>query len=519
MRKRALAFFFVVFLMPTLLFSGCLRENNNFVYDLEGAPKNLDPQSAADAASRLVIANLFEGLVTIGENGSVCPGAAESWDVSVDGLTYTFQLREDGKWSDGQPVTAADFVYGFQRLFDPATNAPGAADFTCIEEAEAVLAGEPAFLGVTALGKYSLQIRLSRYNGLFLELLSTAPAMPCRKDFFLETKGKYGLAGNKILGNGAFYLSSWSDSGTVKLRPSATYYDRAAVTATSLTLAVPSSGTTFSRFREGITSAAALSGAEMLALGDVSGLSVESSDSAVWGLIFRTDREPFSNEKIRKALFLDGDFSTMEKALPDYYQRVEFVIPQNAQVGGKTYRALAGTVSLPALDREGAVALFREGVAELENGISGLRLILPKDSGHEENFAYLSQIWQRDLGLYLTVEALSAGEYEKRLAAGDYDCALVSLSGNGRSPEAALSVFRSVYVLPELSALLDAASVEPDAKKAAGLYRQAEELLIGEGLFLPFYSQTEYFVSAAGVTGVTYRFDSRQPDFRYGKIG
>lgn len=95
----------------------------------------------------------------------------------------------------------------------------------------------------------------------------------------------------------------------------------------------------------------------------------------------------------------------------------------------------------------------------------------------------------------------------------------MSLSGNGGSPEAALSVFRSVYVLPELSALLDAASVEPDAKKAAGLYRQAEELLIGEGLFLPFYSQTEYFVSAAGVTGVTYRFDSRQPDFRYGKIG
>ena len=143
MRKRALAFFFVVFLMPTLLFSGCLRENNNFVYDLEGAPKNLDPQSAADAASRLVIANLFEGLVTIGEDGSVCPGAAESWDVSVDGLTYTFQLREDGKWSDGQPVTAADFVYGFQRLFDPATNAPGAADFTCIEEAEAP--ADPAF--------------------------------------------------------------------------------------------------------------------------------------------------------------------------------------------------------------------------------------------------------------------------------------------------------------------------------------------------------------------------------------
>ena len=132
MRRKIPAILLLLLLLPAVL-AGCLREKNNFVYDLDGAPQNLDPQSAADPASRLVIANLFEGLVTVDTFGGIQAGAAESWTVSKDGLTYEFTLREDGKWSNGDPLTAADFVYGFRRLFDPATNAPGVSDFLCIQ--------------------------------------------------------------------------------------------------------------------------------------------------------------------------------------------------------------------------------------------------------------------------------------------------------------------------------------------------------------------------------------------------
>ena len=119
MRRKIPAFLLLLFWVPAVL-AGCMRENNDFVYDLDGAPQNLDPQSAADPASRLVIANIFEGLATVGADGGIRAGAAESWTVSEDGLTYEFTLREDGKWSNGDPVTAEDFVYGFRRLFDRA---------------------------------------------------------------------------------------------------------------------------------------------------------------------------------------------------------------------------------------------------------------------------------------------------------------------------------------------------------------------------------------------------------------
>ena len=179
MRRKIPAFLLLLFWVPAVL-AGCMRENNDFVYDLDGAPQNLDPQSAADPASRLVIANIFEGLVTVGADGGIRAGAAESWTVSEDGLTYEFTLREDEKWSNGDPVTAEDFVYGFRRLFDPATNAPGVSDFLCIRGGTAVLAGEAdgGTLGVRAVGKRTLVIELERYNSRFLELLATAPAMP-----------------------------------------------------------------------------------------------------------------------------------------------------------------------------------------------------------------------------------------------------------------------------------------------------------------------------------------------------
>ena len=86
MRRKIPAILLLLLLLPAVL-AGCMRENNDFVYDLDGAPQNLDPQSAADPASRLVIANIFEGLVTVGADGGIRAGAAESWTVSKDGLT------------------------------------------------------------------------------------------------------------------------------------------------------------------------------------------------------------------------------------------------------------------------------------------------------------------------------------------------------------------------------------------------------------------------------------------------
>ena len=147
---------------------GCQPESpydKNFRLPLSGEPKQLDPQMCADDASRTVVLALFEGLTRLDDVGIPVAGAAASWEVSEDGLIYTFTLG-DSRWSDGTAVTAADFVYGIRRAADPATRSPLAYLTKGIVNASAVIAGKkaPDTLGVTALeDEYGWQLPIHSF--------------------------------------------------------------------------------------------------------------------------------------------------------------------------------------------------------------------------------------------------------------------------------------------------------------------------------------------------------------------
>ena len=524
---RKFAAFTAALLTCTLLFSSCRlgRVENDFVFDLDAAPVNLDPQSAGDTASKQAIANLFEGLVSVGDDGEPQPAAAESWTVSADECTYIFSLREDGRWEDGSPVTADDFVFGFQRLLDPDTNAPAAEDFYVIQNASAVHSGEleVSALGVRALSEYSLEIRLTEPDPYFFEKLDTAAAMPCHEEYFIGTNGRYGVARDKIMGNGAFYLAGWAENGNLTFRPNQYYHSADEVTATSVLYVAPREdrASTLSRFLDGTISAACLTGSEYLAATENGEFEILENDGAVWGMVFNTSSEPFSSLAFRQALFQSADFSSMEEALPQYLTRTQEILPSGTEIDGVPYRSLAPAVSFPALDPGAAAASLETALAEVDaDSLRGARMIIPAGEEHAEYFAYLSQVWQRDLGLYLTVETLDTAEYESRLASGDFECALLCLSGNENRPASMLSALSGGSygcTDPTYAGLVDRA-VSAEGQELAGLCAQAEQLLLDSCTFLPFYLQTEYFVMNAGVTGVTYHFQTDIPDFRFGEI-
>src|SRR3984885_11919596 len=129
----------------------------------EGEPATLDPQLTGTVVEANVIYDLFEGLLTYDADGALVPGVAASWSASPDGLTWTFKLR-DAKWSNGDPIVAADFVYSFRRLLDPATGAQYANLFYVLKNGEAVDKGamKPDALGVKALDPHTLEIDLER---------------------------------------------------------------------------------------------------------------------------------------------------------------------------------------------------------------------------------------------------------------------------------------------------------------------------------------------------------------------
>lgn len=523
--KRQISGLLLVLLLILPLLSGCGSKGNYFYYDIQSAPVNLDPQSAADYSSQLIISNLFQGLMRVDEEGELVPAAAEHYQVADGGMTYRFTLREDGYWSDGTPVVAEDFVYAFRRLFNPDTNAPMVSQFFCIENGEEVLAEQlpPESLGVEALDDNLLEIRLSTYNARFLYLLTTAPAMPCNETFFTGTRGKYGLSLGQIMGNGPFYLSSWTDA-SVRLQHSETYADPA-VTAQSVTFNVldgmENPDTPVNRFLDGRTSGVAVADLDM-----VEGYSnYTTSENTVWGMIFQMEDTPFAQKAIRQALLLDLDLSGAGEELPAGASLARAIVPSHIRLGEESYRTQAGDDLLPSQNTAEAQRLYREGLDALGvSQLQGLSIIMPEGSGHEVAFGYLSQIWQRDFQLYLTVEVLPETEYRQRLESGEFDCALVALTGSYNSPHAVLEQFGSRsagnvgnFKSGELDSLLAQAETQSDPGKALALYRQAEELLIEEAAFLPFYYQAQYFVTADSVTGIVYDFDSRIVSFQYGQ--
>ena len=137
-------------------------------------PTTFDPQQMAVVAEAVIAVDLFEGLMTYGADGNAVPGAAESWAVSDDGLTYSFRLRADGKWSDGTPVTAADFVFGWQRLVDPETGSPYAANLDAVMNARDIRTGarRPADLGVRAIDTRTLEVTLAAPTPYFVASLA-----------------------------------------------------------------------------------------------------------------------------------------------------------------------------------------------------------------------------------------------------------------------------------------------------------------------------------------------------------
>lgn len=200
----------VVFTVPCV--SGCGESylDATVYFEVNDTPVTLDPQVASTDIELMVVRNIYEGLLRKSEDGNIENGVCQSY--GVNGLTYTFNLRRDAKWSDGSPVSSYDFLYAFERAVTPTTKAPFVHRLFSIENAEAIYKGEK---GVSALGvetpdEHTLVITLCREDRNFLNTLTTSICMPCSEEFFKDTVGKYGLERTAVLSNGSYYIGKWN---------------------------------------------------------------------------------------------------------------------------------------------------------------------------------------------------------------------------------------------------------------------------------------------------------------------
>lgn len=193
-------------------------------------PETLDPQRAESISALNILRDLYEGLTTEAADGRIVPGVAESWEVSDDGLTYDFHLRADARWSNGDPVTAQDFVNGIRRSVDPATGSNVSRILSVIRNADAIIDGRlpVARLGVSAPDSMTVRIELASPAPYLPGLLTHASTYPIHRSSLAHGQGRFSIPA-QLVSNGAYQLSDWQVQSQITLTRNSYFHDAAKV--------------------------------------------------------------------------------------------------------------------------------------------------------------------------------------------------------------------------------------------------------------------------------------------------
>lgn len=549
-----------VFLTFLIFLTGCSlpgSDNNLIRYNISSNVENLDPQFVTTANEKLLIFNCFEGLMKLDENGKPIAALAQRYVLSEDRRVYTFYLRDGLLWSDGEPLTAKDFVFAFQRIFNASVPSPWAGEFQGIENGTEVGSGilPSSALGVKAIDEQTLEIRLKEPDAFFLELLTTPAAMPCREDFFLSCNGRYGLSLNSLIFNGPYCMTTWKSGKYIALRANDSYYEPAAIPTVAVNL---------------YTVLPAEENAELLLedradggpvfykdLELLDGYPVESFQNTVYLLIFNPNSPFFQDSDIRLGMCFAINRQLFQPTLEKNLEITNLLIPSAASILGESYRSLAVNVKGIVYHRDEAKERYEAGLERMEvSKLPRSSIICLENGQHRYLAGYLQRQWQRDLNLYINLEALGEDDFYARLNAGDYQTAIIPLHLEQSNPGAMISQVMEYIPVPgnqpeqeappdgvedsvndsdedtdtlppqpystaeedlrALNAYLSLAG-SGGAAEAAGWYAKAESLLLERGYVAPLYFEEHYFAVSPRVSGIWFTPCPGRISFQNGK--
>ena len=280
-----------------------------------------DLSLATDTISFTALNNVYEGIYRLDKDSKPQPaGATKLADVSEDGLTYKIKLRDDAKWSNGDPVTAADYVYGWQRTVDPATASEYAYLFAPVANAEDITAGkkDKSELGIKAVGDYELEITLTKQTPYFQYLLAFPSFFPQKQSVVEKNGDSYATTSDKAVYNGPFTLTDFDGPGTDTewtYKKNDNYWDKDSVKLSEIKVSVvKESSTALNLFKDGQADDVILSGelAQQNA-NDPSYTSVKEARTSYIEFNQRDAKSPFKNANLRKAISYSIDRNALVK--------------------------------------------------------------------------------------------------------------------------------------------------------------------------------------------------------------
>jgi oligopeptide transport system substrate-binding protein len=476
-------------------------------------PETLDVHRSTGVPESLIQTDLFDGLVTYDAKGEPIPGAAESWTVSEDGLTYTFKLRADGKWSDGTPVTADDFVFSWRRLVDPATASDYAYFLWPVLNAEAISKGEKPIeeMGVKAVDATTFEVTLRAPTPYFLSSLVHHSTYAISKANY-EQFGEDFIKPGNLVSNGAYMLSESVPQGYVKLVKNPNYHDAANVSVdTVMFYPTEDIDSELQRFLAGELDSTYEMPSQMIPT-----MKQEHADEVHIAPYFGTyfyaynlSHEPWKDSpELREALSLAVDRQIIVDNITQGDQ-----IPAYAFVPPDTLDYTAVVPEYAGWTQEQRDAKAKELFAAAGYGPDkplSVQILYNTSENHKKIAIAIAAMWKQKLGVDTSIQNEEWATFlESRDSKTFQDIARHGWIGDYNDANNFLELLRSdigpsntsAYANPEFDKLMMASATEQDVAKRQDLMHQAETMMLADFPLIPIYFYTSRHMVSPAVSG------------------
>ncbi|MCR4956618.1 MAG: peptide ABC transporter substrate-binding protein [Lachnospiraceae bacterium] len=509
--------------------SGSDSKEKVFRYAVSTEPTTLDPTKANGIGDNEIQHALTESLVR-NTAGDVQPGCAESWDVSDDGLTYTFHLRDGLKWSDGEDLTAADFEYGWKRLLDPETASPYAFIGEYIKNGLDVEQGKKDVdeLGVKAVDDQTFEVTLENPTAYWLSLIgSSSQYAPLRQDVVEEYGTDFAATADKNVYSGPFKLTG-SENNEYIFEKNENYWNADKINLDKVQLTyVEKPETQLSMYEAGDLDYVQVPSAYVPDYEDKSEKFTNGNVDYCY-INHKSDNKALQNKNFRLALNYGINREDYNKlANSSVHNAFNGLVYQGLQANGKTYGEAYKLDSYPlAGDNDKAKEYLEKAMKEL--GVSKASDISVEltttDAESSKKIAEVVQSqWTENLGINVDIRQVTYAEiYGEVLPKGDYEIAFGGWGADYDDPYSYLELFKSdaaynysQYKNDKVDELLNDAKVQTDAQKRMDELHDAEQEIIDDAAFIPLQSRNIFYMHDERVTGLNFYFCSLNFDWVY----
>jgi len=488
-----------------------LADDQTFTYSLLDEFTTADPQMVEDVSGSYFVRDLFEGLMNQDGDGNLIPGVATGYTTNDAKDVYTFTLRDNARWSDGNPVTAHDFVYAWRRLADPATASPYSwfADIMALENVGAVMSGEspPEALGIRALDNHTLEVRLTASLPYFAAMTTHASTFPSPQ-WTVRTFGDNWTKPGNIVGNGAYVLTEHIPNETATRERNTMYWNNdATIIDKVVTLVINDENTDFTRWEAGETDKGAVPS------GQYPRLKAEYPDEAIsfprlctYYMTFNlspSGPEAFKDVRVRQALSYALDRSVVTDKILQGGQIQAFTFTPGATAGFEVPAVAFGQMSQDQRNVNAKLLMAAAGYGP-DNPLK-FEYMYNTSEGHKKIAIGAQQMWKETLGAEATLANQEWKTFLKTRGGQNFDVARGGWCGDYNEASTFLDLMTTPsgyndgkFSNAEVDELMTSARTMSDATSN---YTRVEEIMANEMPIIPVYHYTGVFMLRNNLKG------------------